>query len=66
MGFLSSNNGELREPLVWPQGCSVSIRIGRGSMALLPSHGRVIRPQDALKGEYRVLSVVAAGNPGFP
>ena len=66
MGFLSSNNGELREPLVWPQGCSVSIRVGRGSTALLPSHGRVIRPQDALKGEYRVLSVVAAGNSGFP
>ena len=66
MGFLSSNNGELREPLVWPQGCSVSIRVGRGSTALLASHGRVIRPQDALKGEYRVLSVVAAGNSGFP
>ena len=50
--FLSSNDGELREPLVWPQGSSVSIQVARGSRALLSSHGRGIGPQDALKGEY--------------
>ena len=35
MGFLSSYDGELREPLVWPQGSPVSIRVARGSAALL-------------------------------
>ena len=66
VGFLSNNDRELREPLVWPQGCSVSIRVARGSTAFLSSHGRGIRPQDALKGEFRGPSRVAAGNPGFP
>ena len=66
MGFLSSNNGELSEPLLWPRGSSVSIQVGRGSTAFLSSRGRGIRPQDALKGEFRGPSRVAAGNPGFP
>ena len=66
MGFLSSNNGELSEPLLWPWGSSVSIQVARGSTALLLSHGRGIGPQDMFKGEYRGLSGVAAGNPGFP
>ena len=51
--FLSSYDGELREPLLCPQGISVSIRIARGSTALLLSHGMGLRPQDALKGESR-------------
>ena len=63
VGFLSSYNGELREPLVLPQGSPVSIV--RGSAGLLSSHGRGIRPQFALKGESRGLSRVAAGNFGF-
>ena len=66
MGFLSSNNGELSVPLLWPRGSSVSIQVGRGSTALLLSHGRGIGPQDMFKGEYQGLSGVAAGNPGFP
>ena len=66
VGFLSSNDGEIREPLMWSQGSSVSIRVARGSTALLSSRVRGIGPQDALKGEYRGLSGVAAGNPGFP
>ena len=66
MGFLLSYNGELREPLVCPQGSLVSIRVARGSTALLSSHGRGIGPQDAFKGESRGLSRVEAGNPGFP
>ena len=56
----------LREPLVWPQGCSVSIRVARGTAALLSNHGRGIGPQDVLKLESRALSRVAAGNPGLP
>ena len=50
MGFLSSYEGELRELLMWPQGSPVSIRVARGSEALLSSHGRGIGPQDALRG----------------
>ena len=38
----------------------------RGSAALLSSHGREIRPQNALKKNSGDLSRVAAGNPGFP
>ena len=66
VGFLSSYDGKLREPLVWPQGSPVSIRVARGTAALLSSPGRGIWPQDVLKGESRGLSRVAAGYPGFP
>ena len=51
MGFLTSYDGELRENFVWRQGSRVSIRIARGSAALLLSHGRGIGPQGALKNE---------------
>ena len=63
MWFLSSYDGELREPLVWPQGIPVSIRVVRGSAAMLSSHGMGIGPQDTLKVESRGLSGVAARNP---
>ena len=66
VGFLMRFDGELREPLMWRQGSQVSIRVARGSMALLSSHGRGTGPQDALKKDSRGLSRVAAGNPGFP
>ena len=42
VGFLSSYDEELREPLVWLQGSPVSIRVSRESAALLSSHGRGI------------------------
>ena len=45
---------------MWPQGSPVSIRVARGSAALLSIHGRGIWSQDALKGESRGLSRVAA------
>ena len=51
VGFLLSYDGELREPLVWPQLSPVSIRVERGSAALLSNNGSGIRCQDALKGE---------------
>ena len=56
MGFSASYDGELREPVVWPQGSPVSIQVGRGSAALLLSHGRGIGPQEALKEESRGVS----------
>ena len=49
MGFLTRYDGELGEPLMWRQGSQVSMRMARGSVSLLSSHGRGIRPQDALK-----------------
>ena len=42
-GF-SSYDGELREPLVLPQGCPISIRVARGSWGLLSSHCTANKP----------------------
>ena len=46
-GF-SSYDGELREPLVLPQGSPISIRYARGSWGLLSSHWRAKRPHVGL------------------
>ena len=53
VGFLSIDDGEFREPLVWPHGSPVSIRVERGCAALLSNQGMGLGPQDALKGESR-------------
>ena len=45
LGFLSSYDGELREPLVLPQGSQVSIQIAMGFAGLLCHHVRRIGPQ---------------------
>ena len=66
LAFLSSYEGELREPLVLSQGSPVCSQVVRGSVGLLSSHGRGIGPQFALKGESRGFSRVVAGNFGFP
>ena len=66
VGFSSSYDRELREPLVLPQEIPVSIRVERGSWGLLLNHCRGNWPQDELKAEFRGLSQVAAGKPGFP
>ena len=64
MGFLSRDHGELREPLVLPEGSPVAIRVVRGSVGLLWSHGRGIRPQFAWKGKSQGVSQGAAGSLG--
>ena len=64
--FFTRYDGEFREPLVWPQGNQVSIRVARGSGSLLSSHGRGIGAQDKLKKDSQGLSRFLAGNPGFP
>ena len=64
--FLKRYNAKLSEPLVGHQGSLVSLRVARVSVSLLSSHGRGIRPRDALKKDSRGLSRVEAGNPGFP
>ena len=66
VGFLSSYDVELREPLLWSKGSPVSIQVARGSRALLSSNSRGIGPQDSLKGESPGLSRGVAGNPGIP
>ena len=66
MGFLTRYDAKLSEPLVGHQGSRVAMRVARGSMSLLSSHGRGIGPRDALKKDSRGLSRVEAGNPGFP
>ena len=48
VGFLTRYDGELREPLVGCQRSRVSMLGARGSELLLSSHGRGIRPEDAL------------------
>ena len=42
MGFLTRYDEELREPLMWRQGSQMSMRMARGSVSLLSSHGRGI------------------------
>ena len=59
LGFLLRYHGELREPLVLPQGSQVSIRVARASARVLWSHGRGIRTQFAWKGESQGVSRVA-------
>ena len=63
--FLPRHDEDLREPLVPLQGSQVSMRVARGSVSWLSSHGRGIATQDILKHS-RGLSRVAAENPGFP
>ena len=65
VGFLTRYDEDLREPLVHCQISQVSMRVARGSVSWLSSHGRGIATQDILKHS-RGLSRVAAENPGFP
>ena len=53
LGF-SSYDGELREPLVLPQGSPIFIRVVRGSWGLLSSHFRANRPHLGLCQEANV------------
>ena len=66
LGFLSSYDGEIREPLVLPQGSPVCLRVARGSTGFFSSHSRGIGPQFALKGESWGLSRFVGGNFGIP
>ena len=52
--------------LLWCHGSQVSMDVAWGSASVLSSHGRGIKPQDALKKNSRGLSRGVAGNPGFP
>ena len=55
VGFPSSYNRELREPLVWPQVSPVSIQVERGSSALLSSKAGESGFKTHLRGNLEVL-----------
>ena len=65
VGFLTRYDEDLREPLVQCQVSQVSMRVKRGRVSWLSSHGRGIATQHILKHS-RGLSRVMAENPGFP
>ena len=60
VGF-QSYDGDLREPLVLPQGSPISIRVARGSWGFLSSHCRANRPQLVLCPETPCSSPMATG-----
>ena len=63
-GF-SDYDGELREPLVLPQGSPISIRIVKGSWGLLSRHCRANRPHLGLCPETLCSSPVVTGISGL-
>ena len=62
---ISSYDGELREPLVLPQGSSISIRVASGSWGLLSSHCRANRPHLGLCPKTPCSSPVVTGISGL-
>ena len=63
--FLSSCDGDLRDPLVFPQESQVSIRVARGLLGFLSSQCRGIRPHLKLRPEPQVSSSVLTWLSGF-
>ena len=61
----SSNDWELRETLVLPQGSPISIRVVRGSWGLLSSHCKVNSPHLGLRPETPCSSQVVTGISGL-
>ena len=65
LGFLSSYDGDLRDPLVWPQESPVSIRVVRGLPGFLYSHCWGRSPHLELRPEHQVFSPVQTWISGF-
>ena len=65
VGFLTSYDGELREPLDLAQGSPISIRVTSGSRGLLSSHCRANRPHLGLCPETTCSSPVGTGISGL-
>ena len=51
LGFLSSYNGDMRDPLVLPQESQASMRVERGLSRFLSSQCRVLGPHLELRPE---------------
>ena len=64
-GFLSSCDGDLREPLMLPQVSQASFQFARGTSRYLSSHCRGIGPHLELRHVTQSSSPVAAGILGF-
>ena len=60
-GFISSCDGDLKEPLVLPQGSQTSFQVARGNLGFLLSCCKGIRSQIKLRQETRDSSRVAMG-----
>ena len=65
LGFLSSYDRELRDPLVWPQESPVSMRVARGLLGFLSSQCWVLGPHLELRPEPQVSSRVLNCISGF-
>ena len=65
MGFLLSYNGDLRDPLVFPQERPLSMRIARGLTGLHSSWCRVLSPHLELTPDPKVSSPVLTWILGF-
>ena len=61
LGFLSLYHGELREPLMFPQGSQVSIRVVRGLSGFLWSWCRQLGPHLKLRWETQGSSPALTG-----
>ena len=51
LGFILTYEGDLRDPLVWPQESPVSMRVARGLSGFLSSWCRVLGPHLELRPE---------------
>ena len=56
--FLMSYDGDLRDPLVWPQESPVSMRVARGLLRFLSNRSQVLGPYLELSPEPQVSSPV--------
>ena len=65
MEFLSNCNGDLRDLLMWPQECQVSIQVVRGLSGFLSSRCRGIGPHPELRLEPQCASSVLTWISGF-
>ena len=63
--FLSNYNGDLRDPLVWPQESPVSMRVARSLSGFLSSQCRVLGPHLELRSEPQASSPVLTWNSEF-
>ena len=63
--FLMSYDGDLRDPLVWPQESPVSMRVARSLSGFLSSQCRVLGPHLELRSEPQASSQVLTWNSEF-
>ena len=65
LGFPSSYDKDLKDPLVWPQESPVSMRVARGLLGFLSSQCQVLGPHLELRSEPQASSPVLTWNPEF-